>query len=276
MAWVERFPIKELQKRGLIEKTTDKLKTFSSLLDFFNIGTIPSWESYVNSLAVQYRKSAAFTCSIEAISCWLKIGERIAMSTPTKPFDKESFKNALRQIRSLTTMEPSVFDPEMKKLCAESGVAIALVKELPKTRLSGATFWLSGEKAVIILSLRYKRNDHFWFTFFHEAGHVLLHSKKGVIIDGYSLSGSVQEHEANTFAADLLIPSKAYNSFILQNLRFSRDTINTFAHEVGISPGIIVGRLQKDGRLPFQTLLNDLKIRYELVEENANPTGGAE
>jgi hypothetical protein len=124
-------------------------------------------------------------------------------------------KHLFRQIRSLTTKEPPVFEPEMKRLCAESGIAIAPVKELPKTRLSGSTFWLNGEKAVIILSLRYKRNDHFWFTFFHEAGHVLLHSKKGVIINGYSLSGSVQEDEANTFAADLLIPSKAYNSFIL-------------------------------------------------------------
>ncbi|MBN1576391.1 MAG: HigA family addiction module antidote protein [Chitinispirillaceae bacterium] len=272
--WVERFPLKELQNRGFIVKTTDKLRVFASLLDFFNIGTIPSWESYVNSLAVRYRQSGAFSCSIEAVSCWLKIGERIAMSAQTRPFDKETFKKNLQKIRTLTTQEPAVFEPKIKQLCADAGIAIAFVQEFPKTRLSGATFWLNNEKAVIMLSLRYKSNDHFWFTFFHEAGHVLLHGKKDIIIDSYSLSGSDQEEEANTFAADFLIPPKTYSSFIMQNPQISRESIRKLADETVIAPGIIIGRLQKDERLPYKTELNKLKIRYELENEFAKQTGG--
>ncbi len=67
--------------------------------------------------------------------------------------------------------------------CAAVGVAVVLVPELPGTRVSGATRWLTPGKALIQLSLRYKSDDQLWFTFFHEAAHVLLHGKRDLFIE---------------------------------------------------------------------------------------------
>jgi Zn-dependent peptidase ImmA (M78 family) len=133
------------------------------------------------------------------------------------------------------------------------------VPELPKIRACGATWWLNPYKPVIQLSLRYKSDDQLWFSFFHEAGHILLHGKKECFIEGDGKNA--KENEADDFASDVLIPRRHFDQFIASS-RFSRSAINNFAAEIEIAPGIVVGRLQHDGHLPY-THLNDLKCRLE-------------
>ncbi len=67
----------------------------------------------------------------------------------------------------------------------------------------GLPRWL-GDWDVIQLSLRYKRNDHLWFSFFHEAGHILKHGTTEVFIEGNSLDGD-KEEESNAFARNQLV-----------------------------------------------------------------------
>ena len=103
------------------------------------------------------------------------------------------------------TREPvDVFAPKMSVLCAESGVALVYVGELKGTHLSGAARWLNPGKALLALSLRYKTDDHFWFSFFHEAGHILRDGKKKVFLDGVS-SYACDEEKADRFACNILI-----------------------------------------------------------------------
>ena len=68
-------------------------------------------------------------------------------------------------------------------LCAHAGVAVVFVQELPNTGISGSTQWLTPTKALVQLSLRYKTDDQLWFTFFHEAGHILAHGKRQVFLE---------------------------------------------------------------------------------------------
>src|SRR5260370_34850797 len=87
---------------------------------------------------------------------------------------------------------------------------------MSRSRVFGASEWLSPQRALIAISLYYKKDDQFWFTFFHEAGHILLHSKKEVFVDieNYD-SGSVDiEKQADQFARDVLIPSDELRHFI--------------------------------------------------------------
>ena len=136
------------------------------------------------------------------------------------------------------------------------------VRELPKSRAYGATRWLSPIKALLQLSLRYKTNDHLWFTFFHEAGHIVLHGKRETFLEGDRHSGSrTQEAEANQFACDLLIPPNDYEDLV-QARPITADNVKRFAKGIGIAPGIVVGRLQHDGHLAYSEL-NGLKVRYE-------------
>ena len=86
------------------------------------------------------------------------------------PYNSKKFHVTLRLIRSLTVEPPEVFQAEVVRLCAEAGVVVAFVPELPKIRVSGATRWLTPHKAMMQLNLRYKTDDQLWFTFFHEEG----------------------------------------------------------------------------------------------------------
>jgi hypothetical protein len=154
---------------------------------------------------------------------------------------------------------------ELPRLCARVGVAVTIVADLPRTRVCGATRWLGSGKALIQLSLRYKTDDQFWFTFFHEAGHILLHGKRAVFLDEESYIDDPREDEASRFAANLLIPPANLRHLLEQREHgsFSAEMIVKFADEIGIAPGIVVGRLQHDALLP-KAHMNKLKQRIDI------------
>jgi Zn-dependent peptidase ImmA (M78 family) len=143
-------------------------------------------------------------------------------------------------------------------LCAEAGVVIVFAKELPNLRTSGATWWFNSDKAVIQLSLRYKSNDQLWFSFFHEAGHILKHGKKEFFIEDSMVNE--KEKEADEFAANFLLPKSQLDGFLKANTLLSKSAIKEFANRLNIAPGIVVGRLQHEKKLPHSHC-NDLKLR---------------
>lgn len=263
-AWAKNFPIKEMVKRGFLPVTKDNPSLVAALLDFFNVGTTGAWEKQYADMAVQFRRNASKNDKgNEAIAAWLKIGENKAKQIAAVPYSKAKFEAALSAIKPLTREDPRVFEPEMVRLCAEGGVAVVFVPEFTGTGISGATYWLGSEKAILMLSLRYKWDDVFWFTFFHEAGHILLHSKDHLIVDGKDLAGDPRENEANKFAVDLLVPPKRYRDFVSLHAKPSELDILQFAESLKIAPGIVVGRLQKEGRIPYHWHTN-LKRRFEI------------
>ena len=156
-----------------------------------------------------------------------------------RTFSAARFRKALYQIRSLTAHG----DPnEIVNICANAGVAVVFIPEVQRCRISGAAWWASPTRAILALSDRYKRDDHFWFTFFHEAAHLLLHSKKETFVDDDS-DNDILEDEANRFARDILIPPDRATE--LPTLLTDAD-VKRFAADIGIAPGIVVGRLQHD------------------------------
>src|SRR5439155_27043796 len=157
-------------------------------------------------------------------------------------FDARRFREALVEIRALTTKRPEVALKRLRAICAEAGVAVVFLPDIGKTRTSGAARWMTPTKALIQLSDRFKADDRFWFSFFHEAAHLLLHSKKELFVsDGNEDNLSQQEEdEANSFAANQLIPRRFEPE--LENLRTDAEVI-AFARHLGIAPGIVVGGL---------------------------------
>ncbi len=258
--WAKRFPINKMVELEFISKPESPTDRVEKLLDFFGVGSAAAWEERCTRICVAYRKSPSFQSAPESVAAWLRMGELIAEDIDCVPYDREGFIEALYEIRGLTREPTDVFVPELRKLCATVGVAVAFVPELPKTRLSGAAHWLNKDKALITLSLRHKSDDHLWFSFFHEAGHILLHGKKDVFIDESKFDDKDKEEEANRFARNALIPLKEYRVFIRLG-RWDTKTIIAFARKLGIARGIIVGRLQHDGLIPYNHH-NRLKRRF--------------
>jgi Zn-dependent peptidase ImmA (M78 family) len=154
--------------------------------------------------------------------------------------------------------DPQIFIPKLRRISAESGVGVAVVRAPTGCRASGATRFLSDEKALLLLSFRYLTDDHFWFTFFHEAGHLILHGRK-LFLESADMPLDEEEQQANDFSAEILVPAE-FVSEMLSLPKNGRQVIR-FARRVGVSPGIIVGQLQHLGRIKHSQL-NKLKRRY--------------
>jgi HTH-type transcriptional regulator/antitoxin HigA len=262
-AWARRFPIKKMIEYGWIPKHADASSLVRNLLEFFGVASSRQWQKKFSSYEIEFRKSAAFDTDPYSLSAWLRAGISAAEKQKTDPYDRNAFVNALQAARNLITKSPEEFCPALMDLFSRAGVAIVFVPELPKSRASGATMWLSPDKALIQLSLRYKTDDHLWFTFFHEAAHVMLHNKKSIFLETEKHLGE-QEKEANDWAANFLIPHKEYERFISAD-SFAKAEIRAFAAKLGLSPGIVVGRLQHDNMLDF-ACCNDLKRRLVWAE----------
>lgn len=255
IAWLKEIPVAVMIKRGWIQPFRDKVQQLQEVLNYFGVASPELWQARWHDPGVAYRESSSFRSHPGAVAAWLRKGEIEAHKIVCSSYDIFKFKAALGFIRELTRKQPEIFQPEMKRLCAEAGVAVVFVPELPNIHISGATWWLTPNKAVILLTLRHKSDDQLWFSFYHEAGHILLHGKKDVFLEEEISDG--KEEEANSFAGDFLIPSRKYQQFISAT-KLSKVSINNLSDELGIAPGIVVGRLQHDKRLPF-THCNDLK-----------------
>lgn len=263
LTWLKKIPVKALMKAGVIRNLADNKALLVEVLNFFGVGNPAAWERVWTAQRAVFRRSPAFRSAPGAVAAWLRIGELRAQRIQCAPFDRAKFRATLGQIRGLTVKPPEIFQPESHQLCAKAGVAVVFVSELPGTHVSGATRWLTPKKALIQLSLRYRTDDHLWFTFFHEAGHILLHGKRRIFLEDSRATDS-QEKEADAFAANSLIPPAVLREF-LQRGDTGKAAIRGFAKQLGISPGIVVGRLQHERSLPYSHC-NDLKRRFVLVE----------
>lgn len=259
--WLHKFPMRQLLDWTWVERCADVAQQVLALLQFFGCSSPDQCETYLHYSAVQYRMSAKFSADEYALSTWLRQGERMGQQLQCSAYDAAAFRNVLQEARHLSTEKPQEFVLQLQSLCARAGVAVVFVRELPQIRASGATRWLTSDKALIQLDLRHKSNDQLWFSFFHEAGHVLLHGKRQVFLDGQDGEQNELEQEADKFASDTLISPAAYGSFV-HSEHFTSAAITSFAREQGIECGIVVGRLQHDGLIPYDRL-NSLKERLE-------------
>lgn len=263
--WLAKFPVKPMIKLGWIENSGDKLYQLDQILRFFGVASPEQWNTvWSERPAIAFRRNSKFEPFKESIAAWLRKGELEAEKKTCDPYDQKLFQKNLIEIRKLTQEpQPDKFCKPLLDVCRACGVIVLFTPELPKMQVCGATRWL-GTKAIIQLSLRYKSNDQLWFTFFHEAGHILKHGKKEIFLEGVEHSDE-KEEEANRFAREILIPSNEYQTFCRGWNRRSLDDIIQFSRKIDIAPGILVGRLQHDHLLAI-THGNKLKIFYRWAD----------
>jgi HTH-type transcriptional regulator/antitoxin HigA len=259
--WSKRFPLKEMRERGFTLPAGQS--DVDALLNFFGVSSPEGWKSVWSAYAVAYRQTHAFATREESIAAWVREVEIQARIFNLQEFDERLLTSSLRRLRQLSRMRvDGKMVGTLQEICAECGVAVVIVPELPNTGISGCARWLNDKRAVVGLTLRYKTDDQLWFTFFHELGHILLHrNKRSFVIDNAAedlqdpiVDPEMQkyESEASRFSADALIPPGELSDFLRRRI-LTNESIHDFAEHVGVGPGIVVGRLQHDKILkPFQ------------------------
>ena len=256
--WLTRFPVSTMVQRNWIEPSDSVADQVRALLQFFGLQSFSAWDE--RHAALGFRLSPRARTDRFALHTWVRQGEIEGFSLPTAPYDAAQFRDVLSEIRELTTSRD--FWAPMRELCASAGVALVAVREFPKTGAQGVTRWLTAEKALIQINLRYRWADIFWFTFFHEAFHVLRHPQREVFVDVRTgMVRDEREAEADRLAADLLIPRQEWMRFSTGEAP-TRANVRRFATRVGVAPGIVIGRLQHEKMVPHSQL-NDLRVQLE-------------
>lgn len=264
--WLAELPLGDMIKFGWIKPTPHPSDEVAACLQFFGVPSVAAWRETYGKLhdLVAFRTSRSVDSRPAAVAAWLRKGTIESEAIECGRWDPTRFQEALTSIRALTReKKPHRFVPELQRHCANCGIAVVIVRAPNGCRASGATHFLSKYKASLQLSFRYLSDDQFWFTFFHEAGHLMLHGERGFFLEGVDSITNKQEEEANEFAAVTLVPPK-YQSELLRLPLNGRKVIR-FARRLGIAPGIVVGQLQHHDKIkPNQ--LNGLKRRFSWGE----------
>lgn len=272
--WGQSFPAKALRQLGWLPKGSRGERLSKDILDFFGCDSIHGWnERYSSGIGqVAFRTSFAFEADEMATLAWLRVGEVQSEKLALAKFSANDFKNRLPELKKLCALKrPELFFPKLQQACAEHGVGLVSSKAPTGCRASGATWTSAKGNPIILLSFRYLSEDHFWFTFFHEAAHVVLHGTDHISVDGSDpspLGASSVEDEADTFAQNALVAADLRDEML--NAIPTRPHARRIARKAGVTPGIIVGQLQKSGALqPNQ--FNDLKRRYKWGDNTLLP-----
>ncbi len=256
----KKIPYSEMADYDWVPETTEVKEKVTNLRNFFRVSNL-SLILETSAYSAAFRTANSNQASSLALAAWLEKGISLANKIDTNPFSQNKVKKCISKFRYMTKKEPNSFYTRLESLLSDCGVALVLVPYLEKTYAHGAVKWLAKDKVMMQLSLRYKYSDIFWFSFFHELGHILLHGKRDEYIEYDDDKEDFKEKEADKFAANTLIPEKKYSRFI-EDGKYDKKSIIEFAKELEVSPSIVVGRLYHDNILDF-FVHSDLRKQYD-------------
>lgn len=190
----------------------------------------------------------------------LQIAVNEARKIDSPSYNAEVLEVVIEEILHLTTKSPKEFYPLMTERLREAGVVFIGLPHLKNSGVNGATKKI-GNRVLLMLNDRRNYADTFWFSFFHEIGHII---NKDFQIDFDSNIKNETEQKADLYAQQKLIPEDVYNEFVLRN-DFDEEAICEFSKRIDRAPGIVVGRLQRDERISYRSTLNSLKKKYRFT-----------
>lgn len=256
--WINKFPIAKMKKLALLPKTINKEELTESLLRFFRIASPNEWDSIYSENSMAFKINLTHVTQPEAVSVWLRFGEIQSEKIVLNAFDKKAFRASLSEIQKISFEHPDDWQQKLQDLCAKCGVALVYTPCITKAPIYGAARWIkNGTVPLIQMTDRQKQNNAFWFTFYHECCHILLHGKKDIFIENLReiTQDAEKEAEADEFAAKHLFDQRCIEEICALD-EITPSTIKNFSKKYQIHPSIIVAQLQRNSRIAY----NDVKM----------------
>lgn len=257
----EMIDFKYFKEKGYVPEKRYSLK--DKIIELRKILGVASLENLASfNHLVSYRNTREFTTkSIINSNIMLELASKKARDTTTTKLNRRKLERSLPALRKLTTQDPEDFAQRLSDILLDCGVVLVGLPALANANLNGATKKFGNGSVLLLLTDRNKASDIFWFSLFHEIGHILQNDFS--FDDGGSDSYRHSEELADQFAKDLLIDPNDYLRFI-DEACFDKQAIKNFSDEIGIHPSIVLGRLQNDQYLGYDQF-RDLKVNYYLV-----------
>ena len=260
-SWVRSFPLNEMVNSGWLRRPASKKTAASELLEYFGVSNLAEWrEEYQARLRrTQFRTSQSFENTTASTTAWIRRGELVAEQMNCGVFNKYNFRQSLQELKSLTLEKnPRRFISALQLACSRHGVAVVVARCASGCTASGATYLLETGTALLLLSARFLSDDQFWFSFFHEAGHLVLHTNESCVEEKGAEPNEL-EIEANRFAQEIILFPLGEQELL--NLEPSKFSIARFARRCRVAPGLIVGQLQHRKKLSHSSY-RAMKVHY--------------
>lgn len=271
--WVTRFPLTYLKKHGILPHTKNKVVLSEALLKFFRVSSPKEWNAIYHERSLSLDIELKHTLEVEAISVWLRLGALKAEKSKAHAFDRAKTSKKIDVFHEICRNPSENWLQDLIDLCTEQGFVLAVIPQISKAPIFGAVRWTKRNTLPILqLTSRNKNYNTFWFSFYHELAHILLHDKHDIFLEGLKTvtQDEKKEEEADDFAQNILdLPQKLVDDFP-KDFKFlirsdKRQYINELTRKYDIFPGIIVSQLQRLQLIDYSdNVMNSLKIEVEL------------
>lgn len=225
--------------------------------EFLNVSSLTVFKK--KDMYVNFRKADLNQTEVNTIKAniMVQIAANMSMKQVDIPkYDKKSFLKAIEYALTLTKKHDE-FYRMIKEKFYECGVDLYILPNISGSKINGASKKI-GDHIMLMVNDRNNNSDSFWFTLFHEIGHII----NGDFGISFEKEDGEEEKNANKFAEDKLIPSKDYVQFI-EKRDFTLESLINFANTIDRDPGIVLGRLQKDKIISYDNWkFNSLRTKY--------------
>ena len=277
LPWVRKFPIRALQNMGFIPANTQKAELVRAVFRFMQIGSITGFNSYY-STTLQ-------STNPQTIAAWIRLGElRVKRSITDFTPEHDAIIANLKFLRKNVFIHGQCLRNMAREALRNCGIEIIEVEPFLMAPTPTCAFYWRGYRPVIQFPTTKMDDSKFLEALFHAVAHVLYHplrtsclqlgnqakqdpsqssaadSNAATQSTHAASAKSIREIEAETFAQNMLL-SEAEECELICCGRFNeRRCIQHFSGQFHVRPGILVERLQQQGKIKRNSLLNDFKI----------------
>ncbi|SFG27337.1 HigA family addiction module antitoxin [Oribacterium sp. WCC10] len=245
-------------KYGLEDCPRDKNAQIKNLREFLNVSTLRAFTKVDMAASFRSASNNLSEANIVKANAMVQIATNRALKVDAPKYDKKKFEVAVDYALTLTN-DHDTFYEKINGAFRDAGVILEILPNISGSNTNGATKKI-GNNIVLMVNDRRLYSDTFWFTLFHEIGHI-MNGDYGISFDEEK---GEMENKADRYAQDKLIDPDRYHEFILAK-RFDAASIKAFARSINRDPGIVLGRLQNDRLVGYtDRLLNSLKHKYKV------------
>lgn len=244
---------------GLPDLPRKKDEQIKCVREFLNVATLSVFTK--RDMAVSFRSSTEKIAEGSTIKAnvMVQIATNKALKIEAPKFNKKKFESAVNYALTLTHNHEE-FYPLIREAFREAGVVFVILPNISGSKTNGATKKV-GDNIMLMVNDRRLNADSFWFTLFHEIGHI-INGDYGI---SFEKETGRQEEAADRYAEDMLIPPEQYQEFVNKN-KFDIQAIRSFANQIDRDPGIVLGRLQNDRKVGFDDwTLKPLRHKYRVT-----------
>ncbi|MCD8016001.1 MAG: HigA family addiction module antitoxin [Lachnospiraceae bacterium] len=252
--------VKYLRQKGRMPVGENRDVSILSLRKALKFSNIANLKDIVPEGA--FRMAANTAVNPYVMGAWIRMCQLISNDNAvTARFDPDKTDELVEALKSNMRKDEANLPEALKNTMSEYGIDFALLRNFRGAPVQGYISQKNNGVYQMVLTLRGSFADIFWFSLFHELGHI-MNGDAGKTMKFVDVrTDEEKEKKADQFAGNKLLSPDEYDKFIKKE-NYEIESIKAFASSQKVMPYIVIGRLQKEKRLPYNTY-SGFKTRYK-------------